>query len=276
MKSLFQLLFKDNPNYGKLRVFGCLCFPWLRPYTSHKLEPRSLPCVFLGYCTQQSVYKCLEPTSGKIYISRDVKFVESQFQYKTITSTPSNSSSPTLSWFSSLFKTPNPSQPLTSSTVGHNSIHSDLVDKFSQYSTPSPTSHNSTPSNPTIQESQNITTSNMPCSDFALVQFTSTSSNINTTYQPNPTNTHLMVTRSQNNIYKPKQFFLTSTTSLIMDSSKHNLLVSYEPSTIKEALVDPQWSSAVHSEYDALIANETWDLVPYFLSHNLISCGFFT
>lgn len=61
-----------------------------------------------------------------------------------------------------------------------------------------------------------------------------------------------------------------------MDSSKHNLLISYEPSTIKEALVDPQWSSAMHSEYDALIANETWDLVPYFLSQNLISCEFFT
>lgn len=131
MKSLFQLLFKDNPNYGKLRVFGCLCFPWLRPYSSHKLEPLSLPCVFLGYFTEQSAYKCLELTSGKIYISRDVKFVESQFPYKIITSTPSNPSSPTLSWFLSLFKIPNPSQPLTSLTLGHNSIHFGIAEEFS-------------------------------------------------------------------------------------------------------------------------------------------------
>lgn len=40
-------LFHNNPTYDHLRVFGCLCFP--RHYTSHKLHPRSSPCIFLGY-----------------------------------------------------------------------------------------------------------------------------------------------------------------------------------------------------------------------------------
>lgn len=37
--SPFKALFGDDPNYTKLRVFGCLCFLWLRPYNSNKLIP---------------------------------------------------------------------------------------------------------------------------------------------------------------------------------------------------------------------------------------------
>ena len=48
MQSPYQKLFGEPPNYEKLRVFGCLCFPWLRPYTTHKLQSRSLECAFLG------------------------------------------------------------------------------------------------------------------------------------------------------------------------------------------------------------------------------------
>lgn len=54
MTSPFHKLFGATPNYDKFKVFGCLCFPWLRPYTNHKLENRSIPCVFLGYSLNQS------------------------------------------------------------------------------------------------------------------------------------------------------------------------------------------------------------------------------
>ena len=59
MESPYHKLFGVQPNYMKLRVYGSLCFPWLRPYTSHKLEERSTPCVFLGYSQTQSAYLCL-------------------------------------------------------------------------------------------------------------------------------------------------------------------------------------------------------------------------
>ena len=39
--SPYQKLFQQTPNYQKLRVFGCTCYPWLRLYVSHKLEQRS-------------------------------------------------------------------------------------------------------------------------------------------------------------------------------------------------------------------------------------------
>lgn len=64
--SPYQKLFHNPPNYQKLRTFGCLCYPWLRPYAPNKLEFRSMPCVFVGYSLTQSAYQCLDPVSGRL------------------------------------------------------------------------------------------------------------------------------------------------------------------------------------------------------------------
>lgn len=77
----YQRLFGIASNYEKFRVFGSICFPWLRPYASHKLDDRSLPCVFLGYSTTQSAYHCLRVPSERIYTSRHVTFDESTFPF---------------------------------------------------------------------------------------------------------------------------------------------------------------------------------------------------
>lgn len=53
-KSLFFKLFGSETHYIKLKVFGCLCYPWLEPYTSNKLYTKSKPYIFLGYSSQQS------------------------------------------------------------------------------------------------------------------------------------------------------------------------------------------------------------------------------
>ena len=64
----FQNLHGHAPNFHKLRIFGCLCFPWLKPYESHKLDDRSKPCVFFGYSLTQSAYLCLDrETKSHIY-----------------------------------------------------------------------------------------------------------------------------------------------------------------------------------------------------------------
>lgn len=80
--SPYKKLFNQSPNYDKLRVFGCLCFPWLRPYTNNKLEVRSLPCVFMGYSPTQSAYICLHVPSTRLYISCHVQFQETRFPFR--------------------------------------------------------------------------------------------------------------------------------------------------------------------------------------------------
>lgn len=71
-----------EPNYSKLHVFGCLCYPWLRPYIANNLESCSKPCVLFDYSLSQSAYLCLDTSTSKIYSSRHVKFVESVLPFK--------------------------------------------------------------------------------------------------------------------------------------------------------------------------------------------------
>lgn len=79
--SSYEKIFGASPNYSKLKILGCLCYLWLRPYTSHKLESRSKPCVFLKYSLTQSAYFCYDPSTSKIYVSRHVWFIESIFPF---------------------------------------------------------------------------------------------------------------------------------------------------------------------------------------------------
>ncbi|GKV24662.1 hypothetical protein SLEP1_g34246 [Rubroshorea leprosula] len=39
-KSPYYLLYGKVPDYSMLKVFGCRCFPYLRDYADHKLQPR--------------------------------------------------------------------------------------------------------------------------------------------------------------------------------------------------------------------------------------------
>ena len=67
-----------------MRIFGCACWPNLRPYNSRKLQFRSKECVFLGYNNIHKGFKCLDLSSGCVYISRDVVFDEDVFPFSKL------------------------------------------------------------------------------------------------------------------------------------------------------------------------------------------------
>lgn len=91
-KTPFEVLFHSLPDYSIFKVFGCQCFPWLKPYIAHKLQPRSIPCVFLGYHPSYKGYRCLDISTNIIYISRHVLFYETIFPFApTVNPTPSSS-----------------------------------------------------------------------------------------------------------------------------------------------------------------------------------------
>jgi histone deacetylase 1/2 len=74
-------LLGKQPDYSSMRIFGCACWPHLRPYNAHKLQYQSKRCVFLGYSNMHKGFKCLDVSEGRIYIFRDVIFDETIFPF---------------------------------------------------------------------------------------------------------------------------------------------------------------------------------------------------
>jgi GAG-pre-integrase domain len=116
--SPYFTLFQKLPDYSLLWVLGCLCFPYTRPYTDHKLQPRSLPCVFLGYSLDHKGYKCLHIESGKLFISHHVIFDELTFPFRAESSADSSTSAEPdhIPLFLSLLSPPSIHSPLLSPT----------------------------------------------------------------------------------------------------------------------------------------------------------------
>ena len=66
-----------------------------------------------------------------------------------------------------------------------------------------------------------------------------------------------MQTRSKSRIFKPKLF----------TASIHS-----EPATVSLALTDPCWKRVKEEEYNALVRNKTWDLVPSSTASCVVQC----
>nr|CAD1827245.1 unnamed protein product [Ananas comosus var. bracteatus] len=73
-----------------------------------------------------------------------------------------------------------------------------------------------------------------------------------------------MTLRSMTGSLKPKviQSLITS----------HTLAIPLEPHCYTEAVKDPNWMQAMSVEYNALLDNATWILVPPDRAQNLIGC----
>uniref|UniRef100_A0A803P8J1 Integrase catalytic domain-containing protein n=1 Tax=Cannabis sativa TaxID=3483 RepID=A0A803P8J1_CANSA len=178
-----QKLFHSPLDYSLLKIFGCLCYPNLRPYNKNKMQYRSTPCVFLGYSMSHKGYKCMSKDK-RIYISRDVIFNEFQFPYaeshKRSIDTHFHVHTPGLPPLSSLLHTQNlpPDSPMPQSPA------------------------QSTDSTPTISPSPNHT---------ALIS----SSQLDDITPGLPilpaTSSHPMITRIKAGIRKPKAFFASCT-----------------------------------------------------------------
>ncbi|KAL9241610.1 hypothetical protein vseg_015702 [Gypsophila vaccaria] len=268
--SPFFTLFKTSPNYQKLKSFGCLCYPWLRPYTQNKLDNRSSPCVFIGYSSTQSAYHCLDPTTNKIYTSRHVKFVENVFPYMSLVQQTSGTTIDTDHWCdiplpviqptplgttfippaSTSITPPTPNIPYTSP---------------SQHVTPSPCIH---PTSPTPSSSINST----PTPSHATTVHPPSSPPFPSSPPPPPPPppplTRNITTRLNNNIVKPNPKYTDPKFAKTATLSSSDTL----PTTATQALLDTRWRSAMNDEFQALQRNGTWTLVSSESAQNVVGC----
>ncbi|RVX23193.1 Retrovirus-related Pol polyprotein from transposon RE1 [Vitis vinifera] len=227
--SPYKTLYHCLPNYSFLRVYGCTCYPFLRPFNRHKFAYRSVKCTFIGYSSKHKGYLCLNMSNGKIHISRHVIFDELDFPFaKSSTVQPPCRVSPT----HCAIPLAAPITPISSLLPSSSSPSSELV--------------------PISDTSVSISSS-----EVAPIPTAQPSSS----HVPSPC--HPMTTRAKNGIFKPK-IFLSPTETIF-----HPLC---EPNSFKEAVKVPEWQQAMHLEFEALMSNKTWVLVPPPPNQNIIGC----
>ncbi|KAJ0816493.1 putative RNA-directed DNA polymerase [Helianthus annuus] len=283
--SPFEQLFHHPPDFSFLRVFGCRCYPHLRAYNKHKMDFRSMPCVFLGYSTSHHGYRCLDIQSNRLYIARHVQFHEEVFPFK-----PPPISIPTPS-----------SPPYFSSYPTHPHLHPHTIPSGDNTSSAQPTTPSNTtnqadnpasaqsaaPHNPMTQTDQTApeqpnsahTDSPPPQPNLGSAQtspqpHSHPASAHTTPDHPHPPNipdslptpppppprtrpSHLRPNPKPVDRYSPSSF--------------HTTTIS-EPSSFTIANKDPHWRAAMAEEYSALMRNGTWSLVPRAPNTNIVDC----
>ncbi|KAL3630661.1 hypothetical protein CASFOL_023645 [Castilleja foliolosa] len=236
--SPIEKLTKQKPNYSDLKVFGCLCYPHMRPYNKHKLEFRSIAGVFLGYDTQYKGYKVLL-SSGKVIVTRHIVFDEDIFPFDSKKSDDEQgehqvpntfiSSEPTVATFPAKFC----QKEKSLSPIRNNCADSPDI--------PSSSSSSS------LQDSYDTIPLRVDLNPVGLSEDSAASSHHPTSTEiPRVINQHHMVTRGKVGVFKPK--------------AMASAVINEEPRNVSEALNNPVWKKAMTDEYDALMRNKTWTL----------------
>ncbi|KAI5343744.1 hypothetical protein L3X38_011620 [Prunus dulcis] len=324
--SPYEKLLQRPPDYTSLKSFGCTCFPHMVPYNKHKLSFKSVPCVFIGYDDHYKGYRCLDPISGRVYISRNVTFDETTFPYRqpqiapdaqptfdahsdlgpnsfshrisTSTGPPQSDPIPLASPQINPSPSPAHNDPIRSpyapadpvpSSPSQNSLPSPLVSLPSSHPTnpaisPLPTllptdstsiPDTANPSPPPTPPSSPIphTTTSSPAS-------TPPSSPLDPSIFPNSPNTpnHPQHFKSLKSIVP----FGPVTKPLYSPTHPHPLPhglsatcsdpTSIEPTSFTQASKYSHWQDAMKDEYDALMKNQTWSLVPATSRMNVVGC----
>lgn len=241
------------PLLTALRTVGCACYPYLRPYNKHKLQPKSMECVLLGYPPLSKGYLCLDPTTNTVYIVCYTVFHEDVFPFSRkpnlITSqVPFSSAIFDSNWFPSPFVSSTSSSPSTSNS-SLDCISLDLFQSLTPIScVPDPPSKSRILSNsPSLLSS--------PVVNLALPSSSSSSLDVFM-----PVNTHPMLARSKLGIHKPK--ILQVTVDYTYD----------EPLSFAVASGYPQWVAALDYEFHSLLKQQTLSLVPPPPNKNIMTC----
>jgi hypothetical protein len=75
-KTPYELWTGTTPAVSHLRVFGCVAHVKITKPNIKKLEDRSKPMIFVGYEAGSAAYRCYDPCTKRVHISRNVIFDE--------------------------------------------------------------------------------------------------------------------------------------------------------------------------------------------------------
>ncbi|KAI5327629.1 hypothetical protein L3X38_027025 [Prunus dulcis] len=260
-QSPFQKLFGKPPLIQHLRVFGTAVYPYVRPFNEHKLQSRTVHCVFMGYSQGYKGVICYNTSTHRFLLSRHVVHDENVFPFgnsqsalpsSNISSCPSSSFKPPPIVVSVSHHVPSlASSPVPNIASSHFSAFPSSVSAFFG-------------GDPVLIGSSAASIENLQVLNDQQLQALLPSQESSSSFLAPPM--HPMQTRSKSGIVKPKPFeeyqcYLTTIPSL------HD---TAEPATYKVASQSSVWIQAMRDEIAALHTQGTWDLVSMPVDKNIV------
>lgn len=247
-KSPYEVLYKKSPDYANLRAFGCLVFSANPKVITDKLEPRGVPCVFLGYIPSQKGFRLLNLATKSVFVSRDVVFREDVF--------PFNKTSGSAEYMNHL-----PISMPSSSPLSYNDFDFEFDPSLANFESSqidsiadSGESHDNSEESATATLGNDLNVSdNISKSVFSEAQVRRSDrirkpsvwlqSYISNMAQSEPCNVSTVIKQEVQHDFS---CFLTSVT------------ISADPTSYKQAVKCPHWVKAMNIEIEALERNGTW------------------
>ena len=65
-----------KPHLAHLRIIGCTAYCHIPDEKRRKFDPKAIPSILIGYDKQSKAYRCYDPATRKIIVSRSVRFDE--------------------------------------------------------------------------------------------------------------------------------------------------------------------------------------------------------
>ncbi|KAJ0596006.1 putative RNA-directed DNA polymerase [Helianthus annuus] len=280
-KSPYELMFRFKPSLSHFRNFGCLCFSTILN-ESDKFAYHADKCVLIGYSNVKKGYKLLSLDTNKVFYSRDVKFYESVYPFKSkqVSNDNVHDKSLNLLNFFDKYETNTPEVPSTpddeeGATESHDTVSDDQQPAPSTSAIPEQTDMGH-------GFDSGVDSSNRE--ELGEAEKTDVSVD-----EINPSEgTQVSFRRSSRNVSMPKKFQdfvlncsvkydLNKVVSYSCLSAESSLFISclsksVEPSSYKEASRDPKWVEAMNLEMEALLKNQTWELVELPVGRKPIGC----
>ena len=270
-------LWERKPDYNQLRSFGCLVFASNPTRTTDKLAPRGVPCVFLGYPSEQKGYKILNLTTQQVFVSRDVRFVENVFPYNKKAREPYLEPLPT-----AMPTTKSNEQTYIDTTLDtcdleldHNTEPIDTTDETNTTSTY--TNQTSSPSQtqiPTADPTENTMRRSMPThSSEVPVNEPRRSSRLS----KHPTWLSDYVTKTKvGGVGEPEAAPVVNVgeaeASCAFTAFVNQVIQVEDPTSFNTAVHSEKWVKAMNEELGALERNNTWKLTTLPPSKRAIGC----
>lgn len=226
----------EKPNVTHLKIFGSKVTVHVPKEKRSKWQPKAEEMIFLGYDEHKKGYRCFDPKTSKVIVSRDVKFFESvsstvKFDVGEVNELPAEE------------RTDEERKDSDGANGGNQSAEGNFFDNNSSNDTIIANSTDTSDGFRTPETSPNETSATIDNDDAADGDFT-TRARMDEISTPR---------RSKRDRVQVRPFQVT-----------HLALLSTEPPTVKAALDSKEsneWKSAMDEEIKAHQLNRTWTLV---------------